>query len=99
MPGLDVKMNYSSMENMEKAFQQAAQQIQESISAMGKVHQTLEGGALLGQAGTAFAEAISSKLSPTMKTIAEGMTKLQQDIGGAVSATRDGVTTATSRFK
>ena len=95
----DVKMNYDSMQNMENAFKQAAQQVQDSINAMNQVAQTLEGGALLGNAGSAFSDAIKSKLVPNMKTISEGMGKLAQDIQGAVVATRDGVSTAQSRFK
>ena len=95
----DVKMNYDSMNNMENAFKQAASQVQDSINAMNQVAQTLEGGALLGAAGSAFSDAIRSKLVPNMKTISEGMSKLQQDINGAVVATRDGVSTAQSRFK
>jgi len=95
----DVKMNYDSMQNMENAFKQAASQVSDSINAMKQVSQTLQGGALLGQAGSAFSDAINNKLIPAMNTIQEGMSKLQQDIGGAVSATRDGVSSAQSRFK
>src|SRR5258708_6755072 len=70
----DVKMNYNSMEAMEKAFHQASQQVQESMTEMEKVAKTLEDGALLGSAGDAFRDAIRSKLEKRMKTIA--------DIGG-----------------
>src|SRR3989442_1318055 len=95
----DVKMNYDSMDRMEKAFHQANQQLTESMTQMGKVSKTLEDGALLGGAGDAFREAINSKLLKRMKVIADKMHELEGDIKGAVSATRDGVTTAQSRFK
>ena|SRR5579859_1838473 len=95
----DVKMNYNSMENMQKAFQQAQQQVQESMQEMEKIAKGLEGGALLGQAGDSFKDAIRSKLEKAMGTISEDMGKLAQDINGALIATRDGVSTAQSRFK
>jgi uncharacterized protein YukE len=92
-------MNYSSMENMEKAFHQAHQQVNDSISEMEKLAKTLEDGALLGTAGDAFKDAIRSKLIKRMKVIQDKMQELEQDVRGAVQATRDGVTTAQSRFK
>jgi uncharacterized protein YukE len=95
----DVKMNYNSMEAMEKAFHQASQQVQESMTEMEKVAKTLEDGALLGSAGDAFRDAIRSKLEKRMKTIADQMANLEKDINGALIATRDGVSTAQSRFK
>jgi uncharacterized protein YukE len=95
----DVKMNYSSMENMQKAFHQANQQVTTAISEMEKVAKSLEDGALLGSAGDAFKDAIRSKLIKRMKTIADNMHTLEGDINGALIATRDGVSTAQSRFK
>jgi uncharacterized protein YukE len=95
----DVYMNYGSMENMQKAFQKAQQQVQESMQEMEKIAKSLEGGALLGSAGDAFKDAIRSKLEKAMQTISEDMGQLAQDINGAVIATRDGVSTAQSRFK
>ena len=95
----DVKMNYQSMENMEKAFHAAQQQVQDSIQEMEKVAKSLEDGALLGMAGDAFKDAIRSKLEKRMKVIADDMGALEKDINGALIATRDGITTATSRFK
>jgi len=95
----DVKMNYSSMESMEKAFHQAQSQVQDSINEMEKVAKSLEDGALLGSAGDAFKDAIRSKLIRRMKVIADKMGELEKDINGALIATRDGVSTAQSRFK
>jgi uncharacterized protein YukE len=95
----DVKMNYDSMDRMEKAFKQANQQLQSSMSEMSKVAKTLEDGALLGTAGDAFRDGINSKLLKRMKVITDKMAELEKDIHGAVIATRDGVSTAQSRFK
>lgn len=95
----DVKMNYNSMENMEKAFHAAQQQVTDSSNEMEKIAKTLEDGALLGRAGDAFKDAIRSKLIQAMKQIAEDMGTLEKDINGARQATQFGVSTAQSRFK
>jgi WXG100 family type VII secretion target len=95
----DVRMNYGSMEQMAKAFRQMQGQIDESTKAMQKVAQMMEGGALQGDGGDAFRGAIQEKLLPRMKRLESKMAELVQDMQGAVSATRDGVSTAQSRFK
>ena len=95
----DVKMNYGSMEKMEKEFKAANKQIEESMQAMKKIGKMAEGGALNGLGGDAFQDAILQKLLPRMTKMAEKMAELSQDMKGAVSATRDGVKTAQSRFK
>lgn len=95
----DVRMNYSTMEQMQKAFGQAHQQLETTITEMEKVAKTMEDGSLLGQAGDAFQDAIRSKLVRRIKVLSAKMKELEADIQGAVSATRDGVSTAQSRFK
>ena len=95
----DVKMNYGSMEKMAKEFKAASQQIEESIGAMTEIMALIGTGALEGLGGDAFMDAIGSKLIPRMASLLVKMAELEQDIKGAVSATRDGVKTAQSRFK
>jgi WXG100 family type VII secretion target len=99
MSGIDVRMNYDSMEKMAKAFHQAHQQLDASGKEMEKLAKMMEDGALLGTAGDAFRDAIRSKLNKRIKVLQEKMQELEKDINGAVSATRDGVKTAQSRFK
>lgn len=95
----DVRMNYDSMEKMAKTFHQAHQQIETSMREMEKIAKVFEDGALLGTAGDEFRDAIRAKLIKRMKVIGEKLKELEGDITGAVSATRDGVTSAQSRFK
>ena len=95
----DVRMNYGSMERMQKAFSQAAQTIEQATRAANEVSKTMEGGALQGEAGDQFRVAINDKLNKRLKVLHDKMTELSQDIKGAVEATRDGVSTAQSRFK
>jgi WXG100 family type VII secretion target len=95
----DVRMNYNSMETMERAFNGAHRQVDDSIKEMKNVAKSLEDGALQGGAGDAFRDAINSKLIPRMQAISDKLAELEQDVKGALEATRDGVTSAQSRFK
>lgn len=95
----DVRMDYGSMEQMQKAFAQAHQQMEQTIIEMEKIAKTMEDGTLLGLAGDAFRDAIRTKLNKRLKVIADKMKEMEGDIQGAVVATRDGVSTAQSRFK
>ena len=95
----DVRMNYSSMEQMQKAFHQAHRQIEETQREMDKLAKLMTDGALQGTGGDAFAQAINEKLKKRLKVLADKMRELEQDIKGAIQATRDGVSTAQSRFK
>jgi uncharacterized protein YukE len=95
----DVKMNYQSMEQMATAFKNAHSQIDTSMNEMKKLAKMMEDGALVGMGGDAFAAAISQKLLRRMQVLSDKMAELQGDINGAVAATRDGVSTAQSRFK
>lgn len=94
----DVRMNYQSMEKMGKEFGNAANQIKQSISQLKKIAGMMDDGALKGQGGVAFQDAIQQQAIPKMQKLAEKMTELQKDINGAVVATRDGVETARKRF-
>jgi uncharacterized protein YukE len=95
----DVKMNYGSMEQMQKTFRQAHTQLDDTLREMEKVAKMMEDGALVGHGGDAFRDAIRSKLNRRLKVLSEKMAELERDINGAVVATRDGVATAQSRFK
>lgn len=96
---VDVRMNYGSMEKMEKEFKAAAKQLDDSMREMEKIAKMMEDGALHGVGGDAFVAAIQGSLLPVMNRLEEKMQELAGDINGAVAATRDGVSTAKSRFK
>jgi len=94
----DVKMNYESMERMAKAFHNAHQQIGTSMREMENIAKSMEDGALVGDAGKAFVDAIRGKLIKRMKVIETKMQEMEKDIKAAVLATREGVQTAGARF-
>jgi WXG100 family type VII secretion target len=83
---------------MASAFDKAAQQLDDTMSAMQKVVQQMEGGALVGNGGTAFANAIQEQLVPAMNTMRDKLAEMGEDIRAAVDFTKDGVTSARSKF-
>ncbi len=95
----DVRMNYGSMEQMGKSFHQAHEQLEQTIREMDKVVKMMEGGALVGDGGQAFMEALNHKLKKRLQGLKEKMRELEGDIHGAVARTRDGVQTAKTRFQ
>src|SRR5436190_4835846 len=95
----DERMNYGSMDEMEKSFRNAHQQLEDTLREMEKVAKTMEDGVLLGHTGDAFRDALRGKLQQRLQALSEKMTELAGDIQGAVAFNRDGVTTARSRFK
>jgi uncharacterized protein YukE len=96
---VDVRMNYGSMDKMEKEFIAAASQLQDTTSEMTKIAKMMEDGALHGVGGDAFQDAIHGSLIHALDSLMFKMDELASDINGAVAATRDGVSTAKSRFK
>jgi WXG100 family type VII secretion target len=95
----DVRMNYGSMEQMGKSFHQAHEQLEQTIREMDKVVKMMEGGALVGDGGQAFMEALNHKLKKRLQVLKEKMRELEGDVHGAVARTRDGVQTAKTRFQ
>ena len=69
-----------------------------NYDSLENIAKSMEGGALVGDAGKAFTEAIRSKLIKRMKVIEEKMQEMEKDIKAAIAATRDGVQTAGARF-
>lgn len=99
MAKADVRMNYPTMEQMAKAFTAAKQQLEEAQKAVQGLGKNMEDGALQGAGGAAFKAAIDGPLVKALKKLQDKMGELSGDINGAVRATRDGVSTAQSRFK
>jgi uncharacterized protein YukE len=95
---VDVKMNYGSMEKMKTAFKQAGSQLDQTMGEMKKLAKMMQDGALQGDGGSAFADAVNRKLMKRMKALHEKMIQMQGDIQAAVDAKKEGVTTAKGRF-
>ena len=94
----DERMNYASMEKMASAFTKAFNDISNTQKQLEKVAKTLEGGALLGDAGVAFVELINTTWKDKIVRIEEKMTELSGDVKAAMEANKEGVGQAKTRF-
>lgn len=79
-----IRMNYPKMEAMANQFGQGSEQLKSTKKAMTDVAATLEGGALLGQAGQEFAEGIRNRLCPSIEKLDQKFLELQKDVKEAM---------------
>ncbi|HEX9438599.1 MAG TPA: hypothetical protein VF909_02910, partial [Roseiflexaceae bacterium] len=62
--------------------------LQRTLHEMQSIAQTLEEGALLGQGGSAFVDAIRSKLCPSIGRLSDKFNELEGDVHAAIAAMR-----------
>ena len=94
----DVRMNYDSMDKMASEFKAAASQVKDTMNDMSKIVQMMEGGALLGQGGETFRDAITSQLHPNLIILRDKLAEMSGDVNAAVRFTRDGVEDSRKKF-
>ena len=94
-----VRMNYATMKEMTKAFQTAKKELEETLKAVQKQGSDMEAGALQGQAGQTFRNAINGPMTKALKKLAAKMGELASDVDGARARLEDGVKTAKTRFQ
>jgi WXG100 family type VII secretion target len=71
-----IRMDYELMDNMRQAFLQGVEQLQDTMQEMQSIANTLEDGALLGQGGDAFTDAIRGQLCPAISRLTERLDSL-----------------------
>lgn len=99
MAGDKIKLNYEQADKMAKTFKAGSQQIQQTMTEMQNIAQTLEEGALLGRGGKAFVEAIRTKLCPSLKKLSDKYIELEGDVNVAVKVMREADATSKQQFK
>ncbi|MCB9453081.1 MAG: hypothetical protein H6672_16720 [Anaerolineaceae bacterium] len=96
--GIDERIDYVMMEEMSRLFNEAARQIEEMNGEMVQIANTLESGALLGETGESFAQALRVDLANSLGLLQQKMEELVGDINGVIALKRDAVQDAASRF-
>ncbi len=94
----EIKLDYGLAEQMEKTFQQGGEELQDTMQEMQSIANMLEEGALLGRGGTAFVDAIRSKLTPSLSKLIDKFQELQGDVKAAVGYMREADETSRSKF-
>lgn len=87
-----------SMVEMSKAFEQALAQLNATRDQMAKIAQQMNDGALQGDGGKAFTDALTNKLMKKMERLGDKMGELKGDVDKAVQAMREAESRAQKRF-
>ncbi len=94
-----IKLDYAKAEQMIRTFQQGKEQLQRSIQEMQGLATTIEEGALLGQGGDAFVDAIRTKLIPATTKLSNKFDELAKDVGMAVKYMQEADRTSKGLYK
>lgn len=84
----EIKMDYPSMEEMKRTFQAGREQLGETANELTGIADKMEQGALLGDAGEAFTEAVRGTLLAAVNKLSDKFEELENDIQYAVDQMR-----------
>jgi WXG100 family type VII secretion target len=93
-----IKMNFGMMEDMARVFAEGAQTLESVGTEVGNIAKALQDGALLGDAGEAFADACSGPLASSVDRIREKLLELKGDIEGAAQDMQDADSTTVGYY-
>lgn len=85
----EIKLDYELAETMAKTFKQSAEQLEATLNEMQTLAGMLEGGALLGRGGSAFNEALRTKLCPSIQRLMAKFIELEADVYSAIGDMRE----------
>ena len=94
----EIKLVYATAEDMIHAFQQGVEQLETTMQEMRSIANTLEDGALLGQGGEAFTDAIRSKLCPAIGRLNDKFQELAGDVQQAINFMQQADRTSAGKF-
>jgi len=75
-----IKVVLPLMDEMSKTFNQGEQQLQQTAKEMKAIAAAMQGGALLGDGGKAFAEALNTTLATRIDKLARKFNELASDV-------------------
>ncbi|MBX0329900.1 WXG100 family type VII secretion target [Oscillochloris sp. ZM17-4] len=84
----DIKVVYADCEAMVAAFKEGTEHLQDVMTELQSIANTMSDGALLGQAGTTYVELIRNQMSPSLTRLTEKFTELAGDVQKAIDLQR-----------
>lgn len=85
----EIKLVYASAEDMIKTFDQGVEQLQDTMQEMQSIAGVLEDGALLGDGGESFVEAIRNTFARSLTKLTEKFEELSGDVQAAMEAMQE----------
>jgi WXG100 family type VII secretion target len=92
-----IRVNYPALEDMAKHCDQSAQRLQQTAALAGKISAQMQNGALQGEFGDTFCQALGV-LQQKVNKLAAKFTEEAGDIRGAMSDMRSADQSAGSKF-
>lgn len=80
-----IKLNYPAMQEMAQQCKAAQQRLMETARLAQQIGNEMQNGALIGDAGDAFANALLSALVPSVNKLSQKFEEIAKDIQGAIS--------------
>jgi WXG100 family type VII secretion target len=77
-------MSYEAMADMAARFTAGSQQLQDTMGTVQKIVSTLQGGALLGTAGEALANAFQASAMKALQNASAKLDEMAADVNGAM---------------
>jgi WXG100 family type VII secretion target len=93
-----IRMDYDLMREMSSVFRQGGEQLQDTMSEMQSIANQMEGGALVGQGGDAFLDALRGKLSPAIQRLVDKFEELDHDVLVAMQEMQDSDAESAGKF-
>jgi uncharacterized protein YukE len=94
----EIKLVYATAEDMISTFQKGVEQLGKTMHEMQTVASKMEDGALLGQGGETFKEAIRGKLCPAIGRLNEKFGELIEDVHKAIEYMQDADKKSSKKF-
>jgi len=94
----EIKMEYPLMDEMKRTFQSGREVLQDTTNSLKSIADKMEQGALLGQAGQAYAEAVRGALMGAVQKLSDKFEELEGDIQYAVDQMKAAEEKAKSSF-
>jgi uncharacterized protein YukE len=94
----EIKLVYATAEEMIHTFKNGKDQLEKTMHEMQNVAGQLEGGALLGQGGDNFKDAIRGKLCPAINKLSAKFEELMGDVHKAIEYMQEADRTSKSKF-
>lgn len=80
-----IKLNYPAMQEMAQQCKAASQRLMDTARLAQQSAQEMQNGALIGDAGEAFSNALLSKFLPAVQKLSQKFEEIAKDITGAIS--------------
>lgn len=94
----ELKMDYGMMEDMRREIKRGAEELDQTYDDVMKVAEMIDGGALIGNAGDAFSNALRATLCKKIDLLRNKFLELDADLAKAMEAMQDADTTSGSEM-